>query len=262
MSATAIAQELARPGPGLNVPTLTVRQHLEKQIFSEPSEVQTDNLNALRDMVADTFSNDAFADEMSQRIEGLATARIADLTTTGQDIPVDGLLSPWFMQKSFRLILKGCSRVAVARQLGVDSGTHRVWLKNGQKLLEKYVKDPDMLVTAHQLNCMIYYEGMLTAESINSNELTVMIHEAAKDDWRAAAHLLARRHPEEWGSGREKVSVEISGQVEVKHTGILAVAPVATSIEEWRAGQHEIIDVEVDKLPDLTAELKRQGEDG
>jgi hypothetical protein len=262
MSATAIAKELAKPGPGNNVPKLTVRQHLEKQIFSDPPEAQTENLNALKEMVALTFSNDLVADEMSLRIEGLATARIAEMSTIGQDIPVEGLLTQWFMQKSFRLILKGCSRIAVARQLGVDTNTHREWLKNGQKLLEKYVKDPDMEVTEHQLNCMTYYEGMVTAEGINSNELTVMIHEAAKDDWRAAAHLLARRHPEEWGANREKVSIEVSGEIEVKHTGILAVAPVAASIEEWRAGHQNIIDVEVEKLPDLTEELKRQEADG
>ena len=213
-------------------------------------------------MIASTFSNDAVADEMAQHIGGLATARIADLSTMGQDVPVDGLLTPWFMRKAFRLILKGCSRVAVARQLGVDSNTHRGWLKLGQKMLEKYSKDSDLEVTEHQLNCMTYYEGMLTAEGINSNELTIMIHEAAKDDWRAAAHLLARRHPDEWGSGREKVSIEVSGEVEVKHTGILAVAPVAQSIEEWRAGHEHIIDVDVEKLPDLTAELQRQEADG
>jgi hypothetical protein len=262
MSATTIQRELAKPGSGRNVPKLTVRQHLEKQIFSKPPDVQTDNLNDLQEMIASTFSNDAVADEMAQRIGGLATARIADLSTMGQDVPVDGLLTPWFMRKAFRLILKGCSRVAVARQLGVDSNTHRGWLKIGQKMLEKYSKDSDLEVTEHQLNCMTYYEGMLTAEGINSNELTIMIHEAAKDDWRAAAHLLARRHPDEWGSGREKVSIEVSGEVEVKHTGILAVAPVAQSIEEWRAGHEHIIDVDVEKLPDLTAELQRQEADG
>jgi hypothetical protein len=262
MSATAIAKELAKPGPGRNVPTLTVRQHLEKQIFSKPPETQTENLNELQEMIASTFSNDAVADEMAQRIGGLATARIADLSTIGQDVPVDGLLTPWFMRKAFRLILKGCSRVAVARQLGVDSNTHRGWLKLGQKMLERYIKDADLEVTEHQLNCMTYYEGMLTAEGINSNELTTMIHEAAKDDWRAAAHLLARRHPDEWGSGREKVSVEVSGEIEVKHTGILAVAPVAQNVEQWREQHEKIIDVEVEKLPDLTDELKKQEENG
>lgn len=262
MSATAIAKELAKPGPGRNVPKRTVRQHLEKKVFSQPSEVQTENLHALRDMFSNTFSNDEAADELSLRIEGLATARIAELATTGQDIPVDGQLNQWFMQKAFRLILKGCSRVAVARQLGVDAAIQRNWLKLGQKFLEKYSKNPDLEVTEHQLRCMTYYEGLVTAESINSNELTCFIHEAAKDDWRAAAHLLARRHPDEWGSGREKVSIEVSGEVEVKHTGILAVAPVAVNIEEWRASTAEVIDVEVEKLPDLTEELKRQGEDG
>lgn len=260
MATTAIQRELVKDKEQGN--KLSVRKHLETQAFVEPPETRTENLHALKEMVADTFVNDSVADEMALRIEGLATTRIAELSTTGQDIPVNGLLTQWFMQKSFRLILKGCSRIAIARQLGVEENTHRNWLKQGQKLLEKYVQNPDMEITSHQLNTMIYYEGVVTAEGMNANELTCLIHEAAKDDWRAAAHILARRHPEDWGSNREKVSVEISGEVEVKHTGILAVAPVAASIEEWRAGNAEIIDVEVEKLPDLTDELKKQAEDG
>tara|TARA_R110002167_G_scaffold68399_3_gene193010 strand:- start:2891 stop:3673 length:783 start_codon:yes stop_codon:yes gene_type:complete len=259
MSAKAIQKELQALSEDAS--KLTVREHLETQMFDGPSEMQTEKLQDLKELVADTFSNDAVADEMALRIEGLATARIAEMSTTGQDIPVSGLLTQWLMQKSFRLVLKGCSRIAIARQLGVPEATHRIWLTEGHKLLEKYHKNPDMEVTRHQLNTMTYYEGMVTAEGINSNELTCMIFEAAKDDWRAAAHLLSRRYPQDWGSGREKISVEISGEVEVKHTGILAVAPVAANLEEWRADTANIIDVNVKKLPDLTAELKKQEED-
>jgi hypothetical protein len=259
MSVRGLKQELAKTKK--DEKKLTVREHLKDTAFSEPPEQRTENLQHLKEMVADTFINDSVADEMALRIEGLATARIAELATTGQDIPVNGVLTQWFMQKAFRLYLKGCSRVAVARQLGVHEGTHRTWLKQGQGLLDKYVNNPDLEVTEHQLLLMTYYEGVVTAEGVNANELTSMIHEAAKDDWRAAAHLLARRHPEDWGSGREKISIEVSGEVEVKHTGILAVAPVATSIEEWRADTANIVDVEVEKLPDLTEELKAQEQD-
>lgn len=257
MSAAAIKRELEKDRQSKK---LTVRQHLETQAFDSPSETQTENLHALKEMVADTFTNDSVADEMALRIEGLATARIAELATTGQDIPVNGLLSQWFMQKAFRLTLKGCSRTAVARQLGVNEKTHQSWIKQGHKLLERYYNDPEMEVTRHQLNMMTYYEGLVTAEGINANELTCLIHEAAQDDWRAAAHILARRHPQDWGSNREKVSIEVSGEVEVKHTGILAVAPVATNIEEWRQSNAQIVDVEVESLPDLTEELKKQEE--
>jgi len=260
MSARALQRELAKRPTG-SAPMLTVRQHLEKQLFKEPSKAVTENFQELQEMIAKTFENDPVADELAQRIEGLATARVADLTVTSHQIPVEGKLNSWFMKKAFRLTLKGCSRSAVARQLGVDASTHSNWLKLGHKTLQKYIKDPDIEVTEHQLNCMIYYEGITTAEGINANELTGMIYDAAKDDWRAAAHLLARRHPEEWGSGREKMQVEVSGQVEVKHSGILAVAPVATNFEEWKTRVLETVDVEIEALPDLTEEMKRQEED-
>jgi hypothetical protein len=240
---------------------MTVRQHLQSQVFDEPPTMRTERLHELREMIADTFVNDSVADEMALRIEGLATARIAERTTTGQDIPVQGLLCQWFMQKAFRLYLKGCSRIAVARQLGVPEETHRNWLKEGQKLLEKYDKNPDLEVTRHQLNTMTYYEGTVTAEGMNANELVSMIHVAAKDDWRAASFLLGRRHPEDWGANREKMSIQVSGEVEVKHTGVLAVAPVAASIEQIIQNNQEIIDVDIESLPDLTEELKRQEED-
>ena len=259
MSAATIKQELQKLDE-MNS-KMTVREHLATQVFEEAPTAQTENMEALREMVQDTFSNDAVADEMALRVEGLATARIAQLATQGQDVPVNGMLTQWFMQKAFRLYLKSCSRVAVARQLGVNTGTHRQWIKDGQKLLEQYFKNPDMQVTRHQLNLMTYYEGMLTAESMNANQLTGLIHEAAQDDWRAAAHLLSRRHPEDWGANREKVSIEVSGEVEVKHTGILAVAPVVANIEEWRAENEDVIDVDVAKLPDLTEELEKQKTD-
>ncbi len=260
MSAATIQRELKRQKA--KSPKLSVREHLQTEIFEKPAETQTANLHALKEMVADTFENDSVADEMALRIEGLATARIAELVTTGQDIPVNGLLTQWFMQKSFRLLLKGCSRVAVARQLGVEEGTHNNWLKLGHRLLEQYVKNPDMEVTRHQLNMMVYYEGVVTAEGVNANELTSMIHEAAKEDWRAAAHILSRRHPQDWGSNREKVSIEVTGEVEVKHTGVLAVAPVALTTDAWREDTANILDVDVEKLPDLTEELKEQEANG
>lgn len=260
MSATSIKRELAREREASH--KLTVREHLEREIFEEPSKMQTENLQELKEMVAKTFENDSVADEMALRIEGLATARIAEMSTLGQNIPVTGQLNQWFMQKAFRLVLKGCSRTAIARQLGASEKTHHQWLKQGQELLEKYHNNPDLEVTKHQLNTMTYYEGLVTAEGMNANELTSIIHEAAQNDWRAAAHILARRHPEDWGSNREKVAIEVSGEVEVKHTGILAVAPVSASLEEWRKDTAEIIDVEVESLPDLTDELKEQEANG
>jgi len=259
MSAATIQRELAKQAPSNK---RTVRDHLEKELFETPPETRTENLHALQEMVTETFTNDSVADELALRIEGLATARIAALATTGQDIPVEGLLTQWFMQKAFRLYLKGCSRTAVARQLGVEEQTHYKWLKQGQKLLEKYAHNPELEVTRHQLNTMTYYEGVVTAEGVNANELTGIIHEAAKDDWRAAAHILARRHPQDWGSNREKVTVEVTGEVEVKHTGILAVAPVSANLEAWREETANIVDVDVEALPDLTDELKEQEENG
>ena len=259
MAARTIQKELRKLDQG-HVPKLTVRQHLETKPFQKSPEVQSEKLQELKELVSTTFSNDAVADELALRIEGLATALVADMSTTGQNIPVRGQLNQWFMQKAFRLYLKGCSRPAVARQLGVSEQTHYVWLKEGQKYLEKYEKDPDLEVTAHQLNAMIYYEGVVTAEGVNANELTMMIHEAAKDDWRAAAHILARRYAKEWGAGVEKISVEVSGEVEVKHTGVLAVSPVAASIEDWQGRNHEVIDVEVSEFPDLTRRLQMQEE--
>lgn len=260
MSAQTIQRELAKLGPG-EAEKLTVREHLETRIFEEPPQTDSAKLEELQELVQETFSNDNVADQMSARLHGLATARIAERATIGQDIPVNGQLNQWMMEKAFRLLLKGCSRIGVARQLGISEGTHKSWLTQGQKLLTKYEKDPELQVTKHQLNMMTYYEGVVTAEGVNSNDLTLLIHEAAKDDWRAAAHLLARRHPQDWGSNREKVSVEVSGEVEVKHTGVLAVAPVAKNLEEWEQSTANIVDVDVKAIPDLTEELEKQEAD-
>ena len=241
---------------------LTVDGHFNEMVPAE--EVQEAKLQGLKDLergITDLFEQGH--EDLAELITELAQNRIIQRSTIGQNVGFEtNKLNEETLQHGVRLALRGVSRSAIAASIGISVATHSKWLKSGQEFLEKFSANPQLRITRHQLLTMQYYEAIIVAESCNEQDLLKMVHHAAKEDWRAATWLLARRYPKEWGSGREKMDIQISGEVEVKHSGVLAVAEVSNNIEDWQASKANIIDVDPAKLPNMTPENEDEDEDG
>src|SRR4051812_30264595 len=53
-----------------------------------------------------------------------------------------------------------------------------------------------------------FANDLTRAEAESEVALVAIVRQAARDDWRAAAHLLERRWPDTWGK-REKVDIDL-----------------------------------------------------
>ena len=231
--------------------TATVAEHMGELTVRESRKEKTEKLENLEAAISDVFGQDGT--ELAGRIRDVARARISEGSTRAGEIGNDvRRLNERFMSRAITLILKGTSRKGVARQLGVHPKYHDKWLNEGKNLLLAYDSDPEMQVSNYEVLKMQYYESVVTAEGLNETELLTYINEAATEDWRAATWLMARRYPKDWGAGREKMEIKHTGEVEVKHNGVLAVAPVAASIEEWQKRTSAPIETTGVKIIDMS----------
>jgi transposase len=91
-------------------------------------------------------------------------------------------LTPELADDLTLLLAAGASPARAARALGVGERSVRRWLGNGLR---------DRVVAARA-------SRPESTDALSEARLVVLIARAAQDDWRAAAWLLERRHPERW----------------------------------------------------------------
>lgn len=114
-----------------------------------------------------------------------------------------------------RLVLEairgGNSQKAAAAYAGISDQTLINWLHSDLDFLSAYTR----------------------AEADSETELVGFIRNAAKEDWRAAAHLLACRWPETW-SERRRVEIDLrSRAAELAEAYNLDPAMIISEAERW-----------------------------
>jgi transposase len=86
-------------------------------------------------------------------------------------------------------IALGCSKTIAARLAGIDRATLWRWTEQGEADLDQE-KD--------SVYCNLC-NGLKKAEAAFQAYALTVIHDAAPQNWQAAAWLLERKRPEEWG---------------------------------------------------------------
>ena len=104
-----------------------------------------------------------------------------------------GKFSPERQKTITNLIRAGCTIERACNAAGIESRTLRFWRKRGKAGEEPYASF-----------CLALKE----ADAMGEAHRVAVIAKAGDEDWRAAAWLLSRRHPERWG---ERQSIEHSG---------------------------------------------------
>lgn len=104
-----------------------------------------------------------------------------------------------YVQEKIELICKaiksGLTINNAARAAGVNPNTYYVWKKKGEAGIEPWAS---------------YWERVQLAIHQGEAVLANRIATASQDDWRAAAWMLERRHPENWSKQTE---VNLKGQL-------------------------------------------------
>lgn len=113
-------------------------------------------------------------------------------------------LTPEPQERVVRLVRVGVAPYAAARACGVKHRTWYDWLRRARAGEKRYAPLADALAGAH---------ARLQAA------LTVQVRAAAVENWRAAAWLLERRWPEDWGRRRRSVPEDEPPMAPVPLTG-------------------------------------------
>ena len=124
-----------------------------------------------------------------------------------------------------RAIALGMTQNDAARAAGVQPRTFESWLEKGRAGNPAYARIVDPIDNARALG---------------QRSLADRIAKASNTDWRAAAWILERRHPEEWGKSTD---VRLTGNLDLE-LGKMSDAELDAQIE---AADKEIAELESKK---------------
>jgi hypothetical protein len=79
---------------------------------------------------------------------------------------------------------------------GVSESVYYVWMREGEALERKQDAGEKVRPTQYQKACFQFLQDVRRATSDGQAALLAMVHKGARDDWRAAAWILERRHAE------------------------------------------------------------------
>ena len=161
-------------------------------------------------------------------------------------------LNPKMIDKLGEAISKGHLPRLACASVNVGYETFLRWLKKGaldyERLVEMTEKGMSLVDQDYSLEYDLY-EKIQEALYHSQDTPLETIKQASKcGDWRAAAHFLERRFPNEWGKRSEKiVDKRISGQVEVQT--VVMVPNQASTMQEWTEAVEAYKNNELEYLP-------------
>jgi len=115
-------------------------------------------------------------------------------------------LTPELKEKFLSAIVAGSHYEPACAYVGICYGTFRMWMQRGQgthknrKPSQEYVD---------------FVEAVQGAEAKGELSAIASIRGASKDDWRAAAWMLERRHSDRWAS-TQKVKIQVEQAVDAE----------------------------------------------
>lgn len=113
------------------------------------------------------------------------------------------LLTPKTKQKLIEAIKAGSHYETACAYAGISYSTFREWMQRGQGTHKRRKTDQDYVDFA---------DAILEAESQGEISAIAAIKAASKNDWKAAAWMLERRHSARWAS-TQKVQLQVEQQL-------------------------------------------------
>jgi hypothetical protein len=136
-------------------------------------------------------------------------------------------LTPEVQKKLLDAIRAGNYYEPACAFAGVDYSTFRRWMRVGEKARKGRFRD--------------FYQEVKKAEAEAEARMVLQWQKQMPGNWPAIRDFLERRYPERWGRRSVDVSMkqEVSGQVELKHDGSIAL-DLASSEGFLRAVQEAV----------------------
>ena len=118
-------------------------------------------------------------------------------------------LTPQLIEEFAKKLTIGAYAKYVAMSEGITERTYYLWLERGaraEKLWEINKKIPESELLFFQ-----FFQSVRQSEATAQVTLTAMVFSQAKEDWKAAMELMARKWPEQWA---KKEYVDFKGTID------------------------------------------------
>ena len=167
-------------------------------------------------------------------------------------------LNPKMIEKLGDALSRGHLPKIACASVNITNETFMRWLKKGaadcERLVELVEKGISLRNEDYSLEYDLYEKIQIALYHSQDTPLEALKQASDGGDWRAAAHFLERRFPNDWGKKTQRmVDTKVSGHLETQT--IVMVPNQASSLEEWNEA---VAAYKEDKLEYLPAADKEE----
>jgi len=126
-------------------------------------------------------------------------------------------INPTIQAELVKMIQAGNYMETAAAFVGISISTMRDWIRRGEREAQRFIDDPKARPIKSETPFMEFSAAIKKAQAAAEIRDVIIIGDAARESWQAAAWRLERKYPEKWGrKDRHEVSGPSGGPVQIE----------------------------------------------
>lgn len=126
-------------------------------------------------------------------------------------------INPTVQAELLKMIQAGNYMETAASYVGISTSTLRDWIRRGEREAQRFIDDPKSRPIKSETPFMEFSQAVKKAQASAEIRDVILIGDAARESWQAAAWRLERKYPEKWGKKeRHEVSGPSGGPVQIE----------------------------------------------
>lgn len=126
-------------------------------------------------------------------------------------------INPTIQAELVKMIQAGNYMETAAAFVGISISTMRDWIRRGEREAQRFIDDARARPIKSETPFMEFSAAIKKAQAAAEIRDVIIIGDAARESWQAAAWRLERKYPEKWGrKDRHEVSGPSGGPVQIE----------------------------------------------
>lgn len=126
-------------------------------------------------------------------------------------------INPTIQAELVKMIQAGNYMETAAAFVGISISTMRDWIRRGEREAQRFIDDSRARPIKSETPFLEFSAAIKKAQAAAEIRDVIIIGDAARESWQAAAWRLERKYPEKWGrKDRHEVSGPSGGPVQIE----------------------------------------------
>ena len=126
-------------------------------------------------------------------------------------------INPTIQAELVKMIQAGNYMETAAAFVGISISTMRDWIRRGEREAQRFIDEPRARPIKSETPFLEFSAAIKKAQAAAEIRDVIIIGDAARESWQAAAWRLDRKYPEKWGrKDRHEVSGPSGGPVQIE----------------------------------------------